>query len=128
MMSTESNLEQIRLNQERGAVEESVVRAVLSRVPPSWSLVVKSEDGGMFVRGGIQVILSVAREDDGNIWVHVSACGRRGEREFYLPSWEQFQRVKSDFLGSDRWAYQGFPDEKHYLNQNPYLLQLFMLL
>ena len=36
--------------------------------------------------------------------------------------------MKNDFIGSDRWAYQVFPDEKHYINQHPCVLHLFSLL
>jgi hypothetical protein len=52
---------------EKGAVDHFVVRAVLARVPPSWTLIQKAEDGAAFKRGNIQVIISVARQQDGEI-------------------------------------------------------------
>jgi hypothetical protein len=108
---------------ERYAVEESVVRGVLARVPPFWSLVAKREDGAAFRRGSVRVIVSVSYELDRRIWIHVSASSLR-----MLPSWEEMKRVKHDFIGPDRWAYQVFPSEKDYINQNPYVLHLFALL
>lgn len=119
--------EQIRAVQKASRVDESIVRAVLVRVPPSWQNIQQAEDGGVFRRGSIQVIIGVAREQDGNIWIHVSLCGRRGPRDFFLPDWEDVKRVKHDFIGPDKWAYQVFPDEKHYVNLNPAVLHLFSL-
>jgi len=85
-------------------------------------------DGGAFRRGTLQVIISVAYEDDHQIWVHVSVCGRKGAHSYYLPDFEELKRVKNDFIGTDKWAYQVFPDEKHYINQHPCVLHLFSLL
>jgi hypothetical protein len=71
------------------------------------------------------VIFSVCRYDDGEIWVHASVCGRKGRGEFYLPDFNEIKRVKHDFIGPDRWAYQVFPSEKEYVNVNPYVLHLY---
>ena len=110
------------------AVDPSVLRGVLARIPPSWSLVQTSLDGAAFARGQIEVVLSVAYELDHRIWVHVSAAGfRKGSGE-YLPTWEEMLRVKNDFIGEDKWAYQVFPSSKDYVNINPYVLHLFALL
>jgi hypothetical protein len=59
--------------------------------------------------------------------VHVSACGRTAKGSFYLPSWEEFKRVKNDFIGEDNWAYQIFPPKKDYINQHACVLHLFAL-
>ena len=108
--------------------DPAVVRGVLARVPPSWSLVTAEEDGAAFRRGNIQAIISVGYQQDSRIWIHVSACGRRSATSYFLPSWEDMKRLKHDFIGPDRWAYQVFPSEKEYVNQNPYVLHLFALL
>ena len=109
-------------------VEPEIVRAALARIHPSWTLVDKPEahDGSAYAfrRGSIQVLWSISRESDGHDWIHVSLCGRTNARKFYLPSYEDVARVKHDFLG-DRWAYQVFPDERHYINHNPYVLHLW---
>jgi hypothetical protein len=110
-------------------VEDSVVRGALARVPPSWRMEIRlDEQTAVFRRGELQVMLSVSRYEDGRTWIHVSACGRTGPTRFHLPSWEQMKRVKNDFIGEDRWAYQVFPDARHYINQNPTVLHLFALL
>jgi hypothetical protein len=120
--------EQIDAAEEITRVDDSIVRAILSRVPPSWRLIELTARGGAFRRGGIQVLFTVQRYGDGRIWVHVSACGRRGENSWFLPDWEDMKRVKNDFVGPDRWAYQVFPSEKDYVNQHPYVLHLYALL
>ena len=104
-------------------IEEGVVNAALARVAPAWTLVARAEDGAAFRRGTLQAILSVERHD-GHLWLHVSACGRTGERRFYLPSWEEMKRVKQDFLG-DVWAYGVLPPARDYVNDHPSVLHLF---
>jgi hypothetical protein len=120
-------LEELERLQERYAAGESIVRDILARVPPAWRLVQKTEDGAAFVRGCVQVIVSAAYQQDGRVWVHVSACGRTGSG-YRLPEWDEMKRVKHDFIGAERWAYQVFPAERDYVNLNPYVLHLFALL
>ena len=108
---------------QKSAADPAGVRAMLARIPPSWTMVSSTGDGAMFKRGGVQVICSLSREEDGELWVHVSACGREGGR-FSLPSWESLKRVKHDFFG-DGWAYQVFPPKEDYVNIHPYVLHLF---
>lgn len=122
-------LEQLRAVWERTRVEPEVARAALQRIHPSWTLLDQPEspDDGTacaFRRGSTQVLWSVSREDDGHVWIHVSLCGRTNRGRFYLPSYEDVQRVKHDFLG-EAWAYQVFPDERHYINQHPCVLHLW---
>ena len=119
-------------------VDEGVVRAALSRVPPSWSTLQFNHAGGYFKRGGLQVGLTVQRYGGDEIWIHVSVCGRKGhsvgpqdpfhESSYYLPSFEELKRVKNDFIGEDRWAYQVFPSARDYVNHNPYVLHLYALM
>jgi hypothetical protein len=113
--------------QEARQVDPAIVRGVLARVPPSWQLTQSTLDGAAFKRGNIQIILSVSYELDHRIWIHVSACGRRSN-QYFLLSWEDMKRVKHDFIGPDRWAYQVFPPESQYVNQHPSVLHLFTLL
>lgn len=125
----EPTIEELRAVFERTRVSPGVVRAALQRIRPSWRLIDKPATEGedschIFVRGSIQVLWSVRHETDGNVWIHVSLCGRTGEHAFYLPTYEDVKRVKHDFLG-DAWAYQVFPDERNYINQNPYVLHLW---
>lgn len=122
-------IEELRAVWERTRVDPSLVRAALQRIKPSWTLVEKPEHEDedcchAFVRGTIQVLWSMSRESDGEIWIHVSLCGRSGPKALYLPTYEDVKRVKQDFLG-DAWAYQVFPDQRHYINQNPFVLHLW---
>lgn len=122
-------LEELRAVFEQTRPDPAIVRAALQRIKPSWTLLEKPANEGVdschvFRRGTVQALWSMSREADGHDWIHVSLCGRRGKNEFYLPSYEDVQRVKRDFLG-DMWAYQVFPNEANYINQNPYVLHLW---
>lgn len=122
------NAEELLETAQKYQCDPAIVRGILAKVPPSWGLVLTNPDGAVFVRGNIQVIISASYEKDHRIWVHVSCCGRRSETSYFLPSWDDMKRVKHDFIGPDRWAYQVFPSEKDYINQNPYVLHLYALL
>ena len=120
--------EQLEAVDEKARLDDSVVRAALAGIPPSWRMIEHLPAGGAFVRGSIQVIFTVQRYEDGRTWLHASVCGRTAGGGFRLPDWEDFKRVKHDFIGSDRWAYQVFPDERNYVNHNASVLHLFALM
>lgn len=119
-------------------VDNNIVRAVLSRVPPSWTMIRPMPSGAYFKRGSLQVGYTVQRYGGSDIWVHASVCGRKApsvrslgpthESTFFLPTFEDLKRVKADFIGEDRWAYQVFPSSKDYVNHNPYVLHLYALM
>ncbi len=120
--------EQLEAIRQKAHVDPAIVRGVLARVPPCWKMQCHQEQAAIFWCSGIQVILSVVKYEDDRIWLHVSLCGRTGPGDYHLPSWEDVKRVKNDFIGSDRWAYQVFPNEREYINQNPHVLHLYALL
>ena len=59
---------------------------------------------------------------DGKWWLHVSCANTESER---LPTWDDLKEVKNIFIGRFKKAIQILPDEKKYVNQNPYCLHLF---
>lgn len=120
--------EQLEAVDKLARVDEEIVRGVMARVPAGWDMIERLESGATFRRSSIQVLFTVQRYGDGRIWLHCSACGRRGENSWFLPDWEQLKRVKHDFIGPDRWAYQVLPASKDYVNQHPYVLHLYALL
>lgn len=107
--------------------DEDKVRSMLARVPPGWSLIEKRPDGAAFQRGNILVIISLAVYEDHKHWIHVSVSGMKSPANRFLPSWEDMKRVKHDFIGEDKWAYQVFPSQKDYVNLCPYALHLYSL-
>ena len=120
--------EQIAAVEEKARVDDEIVRQILARVPPSWRMVERLPHGGAFVRANLQVIYTVQRyEQRGvwDIWIHASVCARIRGGAFQLPDWEDVKRVKNDFVGADRWAYQVFPAAKDYVNENAYVLHLY---
>lgn len=118
-------LEELRAVYDKYPVDPAQVRAMLARVPAGWELIERSEHGAAFRRGSIQVFVTLELMDDHELWVHVSLCGRTGRVHFLLPSWEELKRVKHDFIGEDRWAYQVLPPQNQYVNQHPCVLHLF---
>jgi hypothetical protein len=72
----------------------------------------------------LTVIVSVAREDDGRRWKHVSVS----RRDRQLPSWGDMRKVKDAFVGPDAYAYQVFPPEALYVNIHPGVLHLWQCL
>src|SRR5262245_15125362 len=119
------SFEQLKAVHEKYPVDQADVRTMLARVPPSWALAAHSADGAYFRRGNLQAAITLGKYDDGELWLHISVCGRRGPDRFFLPDWEDLKRVKRDFIGRDVWAYQVLPGEREYVNQNPYVLHLF---
>jgi len=124
--------EQLLEIHEKTKVDPTIVSAYIQRVKPSWAMIERPPEGMdgayAFRRGVIQVLVSLRWEEDHNIWIHASLCGRRSETSYFLPSQDDVKRVKNDFIGENKWAYQIFPDEANYINQNPYVLHLFALL
>lgn len=117
--------EEMKAVLDRFPVDPGDVRAALARVPLSWTLAQDTEHGAYYRRGHVQVGFTVGRYEDNELWLHVSLCVRKGPTSFELPSWEDIKRVKTDFIGCDKWAYQVFPDEREYVNDNPCVLHLF---
>jgi hypothetical protein len=126
-MKAEPTFEQLRDVHNRYPVDPAQVRAFLSRIPPAWTLIERTESGAAFVRGTVQAFATLDLYDDHNLWIHVSACGRTGVKQFHLPSWEELKRVKHDFIGEDKWAYQVLPPATEYVNKHPCVLHLFAL-
>lgn len=72
---------------------------------------------------GLKVIATVARENDGQRWAHIS-CSYADR----LPSWGDLVNVKEIFLGRDALALQVLPPRDEWINQHPYTLHLFCCL
>jgi len=85
---------------------------------------VRSRNGmGFQTVGGLRVLLSVAPEKDGNVWMHASCS-----REDRLPSWDDIKEMKDLFVGTQRTAIQVLPPEAEYVNQHPNVLHLWSCL
>lgn len=67
---------------------------------------------------------------EGQRWEHVSAHAanvnlRTGQAIQSTPSWEEMCLVKSLFWNENECVIQFHPEEKHYVNHNPYVLHLW---
>ena len=72
-------------------------------------------------RGELTVCCSAKEEDDGQLWIHVSAS-----HNFGLPSHGDMEKVKQLFIGPARTAVQVYPPKGEYINLAP-VLHLFAL-
>lgn len=87
---------------------------------PNWRLVERTEDGDMWMIGDLKVIWSIAKEEDGRRWIHVSAS-----RPTRLPSYNDMKRVKSLFIGDSRPAYSVYAPHAEHVNIHSNCLHLW---
>lgn len=73
-----------------------------------------------WIFNGLQVIASVAIFDDGREWLHVSFS-----RKNKMPTYDDLQLVKREFIGNDKKAVMIFPETKYYVNIHPNCLHLW---
>ena len=76
-----------------------------------------------FLRRGLKVMISCSEELDGNKWLHVSLS-----RENMIPTYDDIQLVKTQFIGADKTALQVFPPAAKHINLNPHVLHLWCCL
>lgn len=77
------------------------------------------EDEAAYMWNGLSVIRSV-EEHDGVMWIHVS-CARKSR----LPSYDELQLVRREFIGEDKESIMIFPKKENYVNIHHYCLHLF---
>lgn len=111
----------------KAIVDPEIVKSAIVKIPPSWTLLQVTFQGAGFKRGNIQVMFTVQKYAE-KIWLHVSAVGRTGPDKWYLPSYEELKRVKTDFIGDDKWAYQVFSPKRDHISFHDYVLHLYALL
>lgn len=86
-----------------------------------WALISRASDGAAYQRAdGLKVIASIAEEEDGKQWLHVS-CSRRAR----LPTYGDMVDVKAIFVGEHREAYQVFARASKHVNLMPFCLHLW---
>lgn len=57
---------------------------------------------------------------NGQDWLHVSVS-----RRSRLPSYDDLKKIKHDFIGDDRAAYQAFPKASEHVNLHEFCLHLW---
>lgn len=115
-MTQTADASQIRHAQQLAALPESeawgLLGPIAAQLPASWRTLTTFDDGAMLAhRDGRRVILSVAREQDGKRWMHLSIS--RPDR---LPSYGDLCDAKRVFVGADRKAIQVFAPEAEHVN------------
>lgn len=104
------------------ATDKTLIRLVQPRIlPPPWSIRELNMDGGAYTDGTLQVLTSLAREEDERHWIHVSVT----RKDLRMPSYDDLKRVKILFIGSQRTAIQLFPKASNHINQHETCLHLW---
>lgn len=90
--------------------QEIVARGVHDR----WRLVDAALDGLALMHDGrrLRVMASIAIEDDGRPWMHVSVSKPNG----CTPTHDEMGYVKAEIAGPDRYAYAVHPPEDRHVN------------
>jgi hypothetical protein len=92
--------------------------------PSGWRVIEARVDGealeGRGLSRRLRVIWSDHRELDGQVWRHVSVSSRQAP----LPTWEELEWVRRQFIG-DRWAYQVHAPTGDHVNIHPGVLHLW---
>lgn len=90
----------------------------------NWRTAHDGEDGSaIYDAQDRRVIWSVALEQDGELWLHVSVS-----REDRMPSYADLCKVKSEVIGDDRTAIEVFVDSEHHVNIHPNVRHLWCCL
>ena len=89
---------------------------------PEWRMIQAMIDGVKLLNiiTGMTVIASVAREQDGKRWFHVSCA--HPER---MPTWNELLAVKDQIIGRDKTALQVIPPRAKHVNIHPNCLHLW---
>lgn len=69
---------------------------------------------------GLTVLRSKSKTKDGRDWLHVSMS-----RRSRMPTYEDMAKVKRDFIGEDKEAYQVFSKTEDHVNIHSYCLHLW---
>lgn len=89
-------------------------------LPPHWRMVEIRLDGARYVsRQKLMVITSMAVEQDGRRWVHLSASHKSR-----IPTWSELVEIRDIFLG-DVYAYQVLAPRDKHVNINDRVLHLW---
>jgi hypothetical protein len=93
-------------------------------LPPSWEILDRRNDGARYHSRmqSLVAIASVAREQDGKPWLHMSLSHANR-----MPKWRELREAKEIFIG-DRECYMVFPTLDRHVNIHPHVLHLFACL
>lgn len=94
----------------------------MKELPFGWFVIEKRIDGEAYLNKtlGLFVIVSIAKEDDGNVWVHLSVS-----RKSRIPTYDDLKLVKKLFMGDACHAYQCFVPSKEHINIHEFVLHLW---
>lgn len=95
-----------------------------SKIPQHWKQIVAPlpENQTVYEHKLIQlrVIISISDLKDGSKWFHISVS--RPDR---CPSWDELMKIKNEFLGEEREAYQVLPKKSDHVNICGYCLHFW---
>lgn len=89
---------------------------------PTFECIERKEDGFAYrsKSKGLVVIQSLAKEQDGNYWIHTSYS-----RRSRVPDYNDTLFIKNHFVGEDTKAIMVFPRKTEHVNFHPFCLHLY---
>lgn len=95
------------------------------KIPPGWRVTGYRVDGIRWQndKKKMIVIASIAVEQDGKHWVHLSMSHYKR-----VPTYEELTYLKRHWVGEDRKCVMVFPEKAKHVNINPNVLHLFCCL
>jgi hypothetical protein len=93
--------------------------------PPGWILEQTRADGARWINNKRQMVVigSIAIEDDGKKWLHMSMSHRKR-----VPTYDELIYLKRNWIGEDRKAIMVLPEKEKHINIHPFVLHLFCCL
>jgi hypothetical protein len=95
------------------------------KLPPGWHLTEERLDGARWDnhKKRLIVIASIAKEQDGKTWMHLSMSHHRR-----VPTYDELVYLKRHWAGEDRKCIMVLPKKEEHVNINPRVLHLFCCL
>lgn len=95
------------------------------KIPPGWRMIEERADGRFWLnrKRGLSVVASIAVEQDGLRWLHLSMAHTRR-----LPTYHEMVYLKRHWAGPDKKCLMVFPAEEEHVNIYPNCLHLFCCL
>lgn len=90
--------------------------------PPGWVIEQERLDGARWINPKRQMVVigSIAIEEDGKKWLHMSMSHRKR-----VPTYDELMYLKRHWIGDDRKAIMVLPEKDKHINIHPFVLHLW---
>lgn len=101
--------------------DEMAKEFIRETAPSGWRKIGTAADGAAYSGPhGLKMIFSVAYEDDGKRWAHLSIS-----KAASLPTWDELNAARDAFLGPEALCFQVLAAKSKHINIHPFCLHLW---